>query len=90
MKKPVKYLPWFKKQATELAKLRKEVEALRVERQAVLQEIEDGKEYAEDLENAINVLDADANKRRRELARRFASYDMNFRHDAMLDPSLLD
>lgn len=90
MKKPVKYLGWFKKEATSLSKLRKEVEALRIERQAVLQEIEDGKEYASDLENAIQVLDNEANKRRRELARRFASYDMNFKHDAMLDPSLLD
>jgi len=90
MKKPVKYLAWFKREATALARLRKEVEALRIERQAVLQEIEDGKDYVSDLENAIQVLDNDANKRRRELARRFASYDMNFRHDAMLDPSLLD
>lgn len=90
MEKPVKYLGWFKKQATELAKLRKEVEALRIERQAVLQEIEESKEYAEDLENAIQILDDQANKRRRELARRFASYDMNFRNDALLDPSLLD
>ena len=90
MKKPVKYLAWFKKEATALTRLRKEVEALRIERQAVLQEIEDGKEYAGDLENAIQVLDNEANKRRRELARRFASYDMNFRNDAILDPSLLD
>lgn len=90
MKKPVKYLGWFKKEATLLNKLRREVEALRIERQAVLQEIEDGKEYVADLENAIQVLDNEANKRRRELARRFASYDSNFRHDAMLDPTLLD
>lgn len=90
MKKPVKYLGWFKKEANALTKLRREVEALRIERQAVLQEIEDGKEYADDLENAIQVLGHEADQRRRELARRFASYDSNFRHDAMLDPSLLD
>jgi Skp family chaperone for outer membrane proteins len=90
MRKPVKYLGWFKKQANGLQKMRRDLEALRIEHRAVLQEIDDGKEYANDLENAIQVLDAEVNKLRRELARRFASYDMNFRNDAMLDPSLLD
>jgi len=90
VKKPVKYSSWFKKEATKLSKLRKDVDGLRVEHQAVLQDIEDGEEYAEDLEKAIVELDKQATASRRELARRFATYDTNFRHDAMLDPSLLD
>jgi hypothetical protein len=56
----------------------------------VLQDIEDGEEYAEDLEKAIVELDRQVTATRRELARRFATYDANFRHDAMLDSSLLD
>ena len=90
VKKPVKYSSWFKKEATKLSKLRKDVDGLRVEHQAVLQDIEDGEEYAEDLEKAIVELDKQATATRRELARRFATYDTNFRHDAILDPSLLD
>jgi predicted nucleic acid-binding Zn-ribbon protein len=90
VKKPVKYSSWFKKEATKLSKLRKDVDGLRVEHQAVLQDIEDGKEYAEDLEESISQLDKQLSATRRELARRFATYDANFRHDAMLDPSLLD
>jgi len=90
VKKPVKYSSWFKKEVTKLSKLRKDVDGLRVEHQAVLQDIEDGEEYAEDLEKAIVELDKQAAATRRELARRFATYDTNFRHDAMLDPSLLD
>ena len=90
VKKPVKYSFWFKKEASKLAKLRKDVDGLRVEHQAVLQDIEDGEEYAEDLEKAIVELDRQVTATRRELARRFATYDANFRHDAMLDPSLLD
>lgn len=90
MDKPVKYQGWFKKQALLLNRLRRETEALRVEHKAVLDDIEAGKEYAQDLENALQVLDAETNRRRRELARRFASYDSNFRHDALLDPSLLE
>jgi predicted nucleic acid-binding Zn-ribbon protein len=88
--KLVKYSSWFKKEASKLSKLRKDVEALKVEHQAVLQDIEDGEEYAEDLEQAIVQLDKQVTATRRELARRFATYDANFRHDAMLDPSLLD
>jgi hypothetical protein len=90
VKKPVKYSFWFKKEASKLAKLRKDVDGLRVEHQAVIQDIEDGEEYAEDLEKAIVELDRQVTATRRELARRFATYDANFRHDAMLDPSLLD
>jgi len=90
VKKPVKYSSWFKKEATKLSKLRKDIDGLKVEHQAVLQDIEDGKEYAEDLEKAIVGLDKQVTATRRELARRFATYDSNFRHDAMLDPSLLD
>jgi hypothetical protein len=90
MKKPVKYSTWFRKEASKLSKLRKDVEGLKVEHQAVLQDIEDGKEYAEDLDKAIVELDKQVTATRRELARRFATYDANFRHDAMLDPSLLD
>jgi hypothetical protein len=90
VKKPVKYSFWFKKEVSKLSKLRKDVDGLRVEHQAVLQDIEDGEEYAEDLEKAIVELDKQATATRRELARRFATYDTNFRHDAMLDPSLLD
>jgi len=90
MEKPVKYLGWFKKQATLINKLKTETEALRMEHKAVLQDIEAGKEYAQDLENALQVLDAETVRRRRELARRFASYDANFRNDVLLDPSLLD
>lgn len=90
MKKPVKYSSWFKKEATKISKLRKDVDGLRVEHQAVLQDIEDGEEYAEDLEKAIVELDRQVTATRRELARRFATYDANFRHDAMLDSSLLD
>jgi predicted nucleic acid-binding Zn-ribbon protein len=88
--KLVKYSSWFKKEASKLSKLRKDVEALKVEHQAVLQDIEDGEECAEDLEQAIVQLDKQVTATRRELARRFATYDANFRHDAMLDPSLLD
>ena len=90
VKKPVKYYAWFKKEVSKLSKLRKDVDGLRVEHQAVLQDIEDGEEYAEDLEKAIVELDRQVTATRRELARRFATYDTNFRHDAMLDPSLLD
>jgi len=90
VKKPVKYSFWFKKEASKLAKLRKDVDGLKVEHQAVIQDIEDGEEYAEDLEKAIVELDRQVTATRRELARRFATYDANFRHDAMLDPSLLD
>jgi hypothetical protein len=90
VKKPVKYSFWFKKEATKLSKLRKDIDGLKVEHQAVLQDIEDGEEYAEDLEKAIVELDKQATATRRELARRFATYDTNFRHDAILDPSLLD
>jgi uncharacterized protein Yka (UPF0111/DUF47 family) len=90
VKKPVKYSSWFKKEATKLSKLRKDVDGLRVEHQAVLQDIEDGEEYAKDLEEAIAQLDKQVTATRRELARRFTTYDANFRHDAMLDPSLLD
>jgi Skp family chaperone for outer membrane proteins len=90
VKKPVKYSSWFKKEASKLSKLRKDVDGLKVEHQAVLQDIEDGEEYAEDLEKAIVELDRQVTATRRELARRFATYDANFRHDAMLDPSLLD
>jgi Skp family chaperone for outer membrane proteins len=90
VKKSVKYATWFRKEASKLSKLRKDVEALKVEHQAVLQDIEDGEEYAEDLEQAIAQLDKQVTATRRELARRFATYDANFRHDAMLDPSLLD
>jgi len=90
VKKPVKYSSWFKKEATKLSKLRKDVDGLRVEHQAVLQDIEDGEEYAKDLEEAIVQLDKQVTATRRELARRFTTYDANFRHDAMLDPSLLD
>jgi Skp family chaperone for outer membrane proteins len=90
VKKLVKYSSWFKKEASKLSKLREDVEALKVEHQAVLQDIEDGEEYAEDLEQAIVQLDKQATATRRELARRFATYDANFRHDALLDPSLLD
>lgn len=90
VKKPVKYSSWFKKEVFKLSKLRKDVDGLKVEHQAVLQDIEDGEEYAEDLEKAIVELDRQVTATRRELARRFATYDANFRHDAMLDPSLLD
>lgn len=90
VKKPVKYSAWFKKEVSKLSKLRKDVDGLRVEHQAVLQDIEDGQEYAEDLDKAIVELDKQVTATRRELARRFATYDANFRHDAMLDPSLLD
>ena len=90
VKKPVKYSSWFKKEVSKLSKLRKDVDGLRVEHQAVLQDIEDGQEYAEDLDKAIVELDKQVTATRRELARRFATYDANFRHDAMLDPSLLD
>jgi Skp family chaperone for outer membrane proteins len=90
VKKPVKYSSWFKKEATKLSKLRKDVDGLKVEHQAVLQDIEDGEEYAKDLESAITQLDQQVTASRRELARRFATYDSNFRHDAILDPSLLD
>jgi hypothetical protein len=90
VKKPVKYSAWFKKEVSKLSKLRKDVDGLKVEHQAVLQDIEDGEEYAEDLEKAIVELDKQVTAKRRELARRFATYDANFRHDAMLDPSLLD
>jgi hypothetical protein len=90
VKKPVKYSFWFKKEASKLAKLRKDVDGLKVEHQSVIQDIEDGEEYAEDLEKAIVELDRQVTATRRELARRFATYDANFRHDAMLDPSLLD
>ena len=90
VKKPVKYSAWFKKEVSKLSKLRKDVDGLKVEHQAVLQDIEDGEEYAEDLEKAIVELDRQVVATRRELARRFATYDANFRHDAMLDPSLLD
>ena len=90
VKKPVKYSSWFKKEATKLSKLRKDVDGLKVEHQAVLQDIEDGEEYAKDLEEAIVQLDKQVTATRRELARRFTTYDANFRHDAMLDPSLLD
>jgi len=90
VKKPVKYSYWFKQEAFKLSKLRKEIDALKVEHQSVLQDIEDGEEYAEDLEVAIIELDKQVTATRRELARRFATYDANFRHDAMLDPSLLD
>jgi len=90
VKKPVKYSAWFKKEVSKLSKLRKDVDGLKVEHQAVLQDIEDGKEYSEDLEKAIVELDKQVTATRRELARRFATYDANFRHDAMLDPSLLD
>lgn len=90
VKKPVKYSAWFKKEVSKLSKLRKDVDGLKVEHQAVLQDIEDGEEYAEDLEKAIAELDKQVTATRRELARRFATYDANFRHDAMLDPSLLD
>jgi predicted nucleic acid-binding Zn-ribbon protein len=90
VKKPVKYSSWFKKEVSKLSKLRKDVDGLRVEHQAVLQDIEDGQEYAEDLDKAIVQLDKQVIATRRELARRFATYDANFRHDAMLDPSLLD
>ena len=90
VKKPVKYSTWFRKEASKLSKLRKDVDALKTEHKAVLQDIEDGQEYAEDLEQAIIQLDEQVTATRRELARRFATYDANFRHDAMLDPSLLD
>ena len=90
VKKPVKYSAWFKKEVSKLSKLRKDVDGLKVEHQAVLQDIEDGEEYAEDLEKAIIELDKQVTATRRELARRFATYDANFRHDAMLDPSLLN
>lgn len=90
MDKPIKYKAWFKRQANELIKLRKDVEAMRIEHKAVLEDVEEGKEYAKDLENSIQVFDNQANKLRRELAKRFASYDMSFRNDALLDPSLLD
>ena len=90
VKKPIKYSFWFKKEASKLSKLRKEVDALKVEHQSVLQDIEDGEEYAEDLELAIIELDRQVTATRRELARRFSTYDANFRHDAILDPSLLD
>ena len=90
VKKPVKYSAWFKKEVSKLSKLRKDVDGLKVEHQAVLQDIEDGEEYAEDLEKAIVELDRQVTATRRELARRFATYDTNFRHDALLDPSLLD
>jgi Skp family chaperone for outer membrane proteins len=90
VKKPVKYSAWFKKEVSKLSKLRKDVDGLKVEHQAVLQDIEDGEEYAEDLEKAIVELDKQVTATRRELARRFATYDSNFRHDAILDPSLLD
>lgn len=90
VKKPVKYSTWFKLEATKLSKLRKDLEALKLEHRAVIQEIEDGEEYAEDLEASIIELDKIVTATRRELARRYATYDANFRHDAMLDPSLLD
>jgi predicted nucleic acid-binding Zn-ribbon protein len=90
VKKPVKYSAWFKKEVSKLSKLRKDVDGLKIEHQAVMQDIEDGEEYAEDLEKAIVELDKQVTATRRELARRFATYDANFRHDAMLDPSLLD
>ena len=90
VEKPVKYSLWFKREATKLSKLRKDIDGLRVEHQAVLQDIEDGEEYAKDLEESICELDKQLVASRRELARRFATYDANFRHDAMLDPSLLD
>jgi predicted nucleic acid-binding Zn-ribbon protein len=90
VKKPVKYSAWFKKEFSKLSKLRKDGDGLKVEHQAVMQDIEDGEEYAEDLEKAIVELDKQVTATRRELARRFATYDANFRHDAMLDPSLLD
>jgi Skp family chaperone for outer membrane proteins len=90
VKKPVKYSAWFKKEVSKLSKLRKDVDGLKVEHQAVMQDIEDGKEYAEDLDKAIVELDKQVTATRRELARRFATYDANFRHDAILDPSLLD
>jgi predicted nucleic acid-binding Zn-ribbon protein len=90
VKKPVKYSLWFKREATKLSKLRKDIDGLRVEHQAVLQDIEDGEEYAKDLEESICELDKQLAASRRELARRFATYDANFRHDALLDPSLLD
>ena len=86
----MKYSAWFKKEVSKLSKLRKDVDGLKVEHQAVLQDIEDGEEYAEDLEKAIIELDKQVTATRRELARRFATYDANFRHDAMLDPSLLN
>lgn len=88
--KPIKYSSWFKKEASKLSKLRGDIEGLKVEHKAVLQDIEDGKEYAEDLEKSIAYLDKELSGSRRELARRYATYDANFRHDAMLDPSLLD
>jgi hypothetical protein len=44
VKKPVKYSLWFKREATKLSKLRKDIDGLRVEHQAVLQDIEDGEE----------------------------------------------
>jgi len=90
VKKPVKYSAWFKKEVSKLSKLRKDVDGLKVEHQAVLQDIEDGEEYAKDLESAITQLDQQVTASSRELARRLATYDSNFRHDAILDPSLLD
>lgn len=90
MKKDVKYTTWFKGEATKLSKFCKEIQALRNEHKAVIQDIEDGEEYAEDLEIAIIEMDKQASASRRELARRYATYDANFHHDALLDPSLLD
>jgi len=91
VKKPlsVKYLPWFKKEASKIVRMRAEIQGLRIERQAVLQEIEDAKDYNADLEQAIIVLEREMNTRRLELAKRFASYDENFRHDVLMDPTLL-
>lgn len=90
MKPSVKYSAWFKREASKLAKMRRDVEALKIEHQSVVNDIEDAEEYREDLEKAITEFDKLINTTRRELARRFATYDTNFRHDVMLDPSLLD
>ena len=90
MKTPVKYQGWFKQQAGLIRKLKIETEALRVEHKAVLQDIEAGKDYAHDLENALQVLDAEFNRRRKELAKRFATYDVNFKNEVLLDPTLLE
>ena len=71
-------------------RLKAEIQAFRVERQSINQQIEEAKDYVSNLEQAIIVCEKEFESRRKELARRFASYDSNFKQDAMLDPSLLN